>query len=307
MDTRALLLVNRHARRGKDDLLQAIQSLQELGFALREESTEHPEHLAEVIQRYRDQVDMVIVGGGDGTLNAAVQGLVGTHLPLGILPLGTANDLARTLGIPPSVPEACQIIAGGQLRSIDLGWVNGQYFLNTASMGLSVKITRNLTSEAKRTWGVLAYAATAIQVLLKARPFQAEIRWRAPNSEKEESVLVKTLQIAVGNGLYYGGGMAVAHDADVDDQRLDLYSLEVDHWWEVIFALPALRKGTQFQLPNIRTIEAQEIEVFTRKPRSINTDGEITTMTPAHFRVIPHALSVFVPKPQESPESYVKI
>jgi len=307
MDTRALLLVNRHARRGKDDLLQAIQSLQELGFALREESTEHPEHLAEVIQRYRDQVDMVIVGGGDGTLNAAVQGLVGTHLPLGILPLGTANDLARTLGIPPSVPEACQIIAGGQLRSIDLGWVNGQYFLNTASMGLSVKITRNLTSEAKRTWGVLAYAATAIQVLLKARPFQAEIRWRAPNSEKEESVQVKTLQIAVGNGLYYGGGMAVAHDADVDDQRLDLYSLEVDHWWEVIFALPALRKGTQFQLPNIRTIEAQEIEVFTRKPRSINTDGEITTMTPAHFRVIPHALSVFVPKPQESPESYVKI
>ena len=307
MDTRALLLVNRHARRGKDDLLQAIQSLQELGFALREESTEHPEHLAEVIQRYRDQVDMVIVGGGDGTLNAAVQGLVGTHLPLGILPLGTANDLARTLGIPPSVPEACQIIAGGQLRSIDLGWVNGQYFLNTASMGLSVKITRNLTSEAKRTWGVLAYAATAIQVLLKARPFQAEIRWRAPNSEKEESVQVKTLQIAVGNGLYYGGGMAVAHDADVDDQRLDLYSLEVDHWWEVIFALPALRKGTQFQLSNIRTIEAQEIEVFTRKPRSINTDGEITTMTPAHFRVIPHALSVFVPKPQESPESYVKI
>jgi diacylglycerol kinase (ATP) len=211
--------------------------------------------------------------------------------------------LARTLGIPPSVPEACQIIAGGQLRSIDLGWVNGQYFLNTASMGLSVKITRNLTSEAKRTWGVLAYAATAIQVLLKARPFQAEIRWRAPNSEKEESVQVKTLQIAVGNGLYYGGGMAVAHDADVDDQRLDLYSLEVDHWWEFIFALPALRKGTQFQLPNIRTIEAQEIEVFTRKPRSINTDGEITTMTPAHFRVIPHALSVFVPKPQESPAS----
>ncbi|MGA7953291.1 MAG: lipid kinase [Gloeobacterales cyanobacterium] len=303
MGSRALLLVNRHARRGKDDLLQAIQCLQGLGFVLREESTEHPEHLAEVIQRYRDQVDMVIVGGGDGTLNAAVQGLVNTHLPLGILPLGTANDLARTLGIPPSVPEACQIIAGGQLRSIDLGWVNGRYFLNTASMGLSVKITRNLTSEAKRTWGVLAYAATAIQVLLKARPFRAEIRWRAPNSEKEESVQVKTLQIAIGNGLYYGGGMAVAHDADVDDQRLDLYSLEVDHWWEVIFAFPALRKGTQFQLPNVRTIEAQEFEVVTRKPRSINTDGEITTKTPAHFRVIPHALSVFVPKPQESPAS----
>ena len=303
MDTRALLLVNRHARRGKEDLLQAIQCLQELDFVLREESTESTEHLAEVIQRYRDQVDMVIVGGGDGTLNAAVQGLVDTHLPLGILPLGTANDLARTLGIPPSVPEACQIIAGGQLRSIDLGLVNGRYFLNAASMGLSVKITRNLTSEAKRTWGILAYAATAIQVLLKARPFQAEIRWRAPNSEKEESVQVKTLQIAVGNGLYYGGGMAVAHDADVDDQRLDLYSLEVDHWWEVIFALPALRKGTQFQLPNVRTIEAQEIEIHTRKPRSINTDGEITTKTPAHFRVISHALSVFVPKPQESPVS----
>lgn len=303
MSARALLLVNRQARRGEDDLLQAIKCLQELDFELFEESTKHPEHLAEVIQRYRDRVDMVIVGGGDGTLNAAVQGLVDTDLPLGILPLGTANDLARTLGIPTSVPEACQIIAGGQLRSIDAGWVNGKYFLNAASMGLSVKITRNLTSEAKRTWGVLAYAATAIQVLLEARPFQAEIKWRTPNSDQEESVQVRTLQIAVGNGRYYGGGMAVAHDADVDDQRLDLYSLEVDHWWEIIFALPALRKGTQSQLSKVRTFEAQEIKVLTRRPRSINTDGEITTKTPAHFRVIPQALSVFVPKPQEAPKS----
>lgn len=289
MSHRALLLMNRHARQGKKGLSEAIEQLQTLGLELIEESTEDPQHLPDIIRRYKNRVDLVIIGGGDGTLNAAVDGLADTHLPLGILPLGTANDLARTLGIPNSLPEACEVIVKGNVQRIDLGWVNGKHFFNVASMGLSVQITQMLTKETKRRWGILAYAVTALQAISQARPFSAEIRING------KSISVKTVQIAVGNGRYYGGGMAVVHDATIDDQRLDLYSLELRHWWQIVALLPAMRQGRHVTSSNVRSLRGQEIEVHTRKPRPINTDGEITTHTPAHFRVIPQALAVLVP------------
>ncbi|NDJ16363.1 lipid kinase [Myxacorys almedinensis] len=285
----ALFLVNRHARRGKEVLDDAIAQLRSLDIELLEESTDDPKRLSEVIREYRDRVDLVIIGGGDGTLNAAIAGLVDTKLPLGILPLGTANDLARTLGIPETLAEACTIIAAGKRNTIDVGWVNEHYFFNVASLGLSVQITRKLTKRAKKQWGVFAYAATALQVLIETRRFTAEIRMG------DRSETVKTAQIAVGNGRYYGGGMAVAEDAAIDDQRLDLYSLEIEHWWQMLLLLPAMRQGSQHQSRWVQTWQGEDFFVYTRKPRAINTDGEITTYTPAHFRLIPQALTVFVP------------
>jgi YegS/Rv2252/BmrU family lipid kinase len=289
MTQRALLLVNRHARHGQQRIAAAIEQLQQLDLEILEKSIEHPRQLPELIRYHRHQVDLVIIGGGDGTLNIAVDALVETRLPLGILPLGTANDLARTLKIPNSLNEACEIIANRNVRWIDLGWVNGKHFFNVASLGLSVQITEKLTQEAKRRWGVLAYAIAAIQVLWQARPFRAEIRIN------DDAVQVKTVQIAVGNGRYYGGGMAVTHDAAIDDRRLDLYSLELRHWWQMIPLLPAMRQGRHTTLPGVRTLHGQKLRVYTRKPRPINTDGEITTYTPAEFRVIPQALAVLVP------------
>lgn len=289
MVRRALLLVNRNARKGQAQLEAAISQLNALGFELLEAPTDRSSRLAETIREYRDRVDLIIVGGGDGTLNAAVEGLIEAKLPLGILPLGTANDLARTLGIPSTLPEACQVIANGNKQQIDLGWVNGKYFFNVASLGLSVQITRGLTKTAKRRWGVFAYAATAFQVLWKSRRFKAEIVCDG-RSQK-----VKTVQIAVGNGRYYGGGMAVAEDAAIDDERLDLYSLEIDHWWQMALALPALRRGTHTQSRWVQSWQGKEIFVYVPKAKSINTDGEITTTTPAHFKVVPKALTVLVP------------
>ncbi len=289
------MLVNRQSRRGKQSLSQATEQLRQLGLELVEESTGDPERLSEVICQYRDKVDLVIVGGGDGTLNAAAAGLVEAQLPLGIIPLGTANDLARTLGIPTSISEACTIIATGQKLPIDLGWVNGKYFFNVASFGLSTRITQQLTKSAKKRWGILAYAATALQVLWQTRPFWAEIRLNG------ESVRVKTVQISVGNGRFYGGGTPIAHDATINDQLLNLYSLEIQHWWQIIPILPAMSRGRQATWPSVVAREAQEIEVFTRRPQQINTDGEITTQTPAHFRVVPQALSVMVPADPDTP------
>jgi len=286
---KALLLVNEHSRKGNNLITQATAILQSLGFELIVKSTNHADEIPTAIRQHQDQVELVIIGGGDGTLNCAIESLIDTRLPLGILPMGTANDLARTLKIPTDLAAACQVIADGKVRLIDLGWVNGQYFFNVASLGLSVQITQRLTKDAKRRWGILAYAVTALQTIWASRPFRAEIK------VNNQSFHVKTIQIAIGNGRYYGGGMTVAEDATIDDGRLDLYSLETQHWWEIIALLPSMRQGNHSVWQNVRGLHAQEFEIYTSKPRPINTDGEITAYTPAKFRVIPQALAVIAP------------
>lgn len=289
MSRRALLLVNPYARQSQHSLPQAIKMLHQLGFELIDAYPHQAYQLSDVIRQYQHQVDVVIVGGGDGTLNAAAKGLVETQLPLGILPLGTANDLAHTLGIPLTLNEACRTIASGQLQQIDLGWVNGQYFFNVASLGLSVQITQHLSRRLKRRWGILAYAIAAFKTVRRIHPFSAEIYIDGIINR------VKTVQVAVGNGRFYGGGMAVCDRAAIDDQQLHLYSLSVRHWWQLIALLPALRQGRSLANSGIHVCQCQKIDLYTHKPYAINTDGEITTSTPAQFRVIPNAISVFLP------------
>ena len=290
MKQRALFLVNRQARRGAENIELAAQKLRRSGFELVEVPTENPLQLSEVIRAHERSVDLVIVGGGDGTLNAAIGGLVDTQLPLGILPLGTANDLARTLGIPTNINLACGTIAGRQMKRIDLGWVNGHYFFNVASFGLSVAITDRLTQQSKRRWGVMAYGVAAIQALCQSRPFKVMIR----SGDRVERV--RTIQVTVGNGVYYGGGLAVADDASIADERLDLYSLEIDHFWRWINLLPAMYRGRHHLYPYVHAQQGQEFFIDCNRSLSINTDGEIKTQTPAHFKVISKAISVLVPE-----------
>ncbi len=289
MSQRALLLVNPHARQGEATRSQVIQQLQQQGFELVEESGEDPQRFPDLIRHYHQEINLVIIGGGDGSVNAAVPGLLDTNLPLGILPLGTANNLARPLKIPPSVSETCHIIAEGQVQRIDLGWVNGHYFLNIASLGLSAEINQRVTKHLKRRWGVLAYMATGLQLIWQVRPFGVEIQWN------NQSIQVKTLQITVANGRYYGSGLVIADDATIDDEQLDLHSLEIQHWWEILPLIPSAMRGKSVIGRGVRTIEAKEFNLYTKTPYPINTDGERTTKTPAQFRVLPHRLSVFMP------------
>ena len=242
-----------------------------------------------LIRELASQVDRVVIGGGDGTLNAAAPGLIGIGLPLGIIPLGTANDLARTLGIPLDPEAAAQVIAAGQVRHIDLGEVNGHPFFNVASIGFGVDLTRALTRDSKRRWGALGYIFAGLRALDRLKPFSAEI------VEGGTTRRSRTVHVAVGNGRHYGGGMTISEGASIDDGRLDLYSLEVRSLWRLLLLAPALRNGRHQAWEEIHTLSGDEIELRTRRPRSVNTDGEITTRTPAHFRVLRGALGVYVP------------
>lgn len=286
---RALFVVNPKARQGGVALPEVRDVLAEGGVTLVDASLQKGQSLSDLIRQRAHECDLAIIGGGDGTLNGAAAGLYDTALPLGVLPLGTANDFARTLNIPADPIAAAQLIAFGEPRLVDLGEVNGHPFLNVASIGFSAELARELTAEAKKRWGVFGYAVTAARLLAQSRLFTAYI-------EHDGTIeTVRTLQVSVGNGRYYGGGMAVAETATADDGTLDFYSLEVDHWWRLLRLLPSLRRGTQGRWEDVRAFRTTEVIIRTRRPRAVNTDGELTTWTPAHFRIRPAVLRVYAP------------
>lgn len=288
---RALLLINCNSRSGADQLEAAKDLLRAGGIEPVHRDCGARDDMTAQILEHRREVDLVAVGGGDGTMNAAAPGLMRTGLPLGVLPLGTANDLARTLGIAPNLDEAVRVIAAGYTRCIDLGDVNGHPFFNVASIGLSAELAQKLTRDVKRRYGRLGYAVTAFRVLSSARPFRATI------ISEEGSVRVSTLQIAVGNGRYYGGGNAVEKNAAIDDEHLDLYSLELQRAWKLALMARSFRSGEHGAWREVRAVRAKEFEIRTRRSRPVNADGEIVTHTPARFTVTPSAITVFAPRP----------
>jgi len=287
--TRALLLANRKARRGGEGLIQEQSILRAAGWSLQVEIPEDPEHIPSVIRERGRDFDLVILAGGDGTLNHAAAALVETGVPLGILPQGTANDLARTLQIPDDPAAACEIIIAGRTSPIDLGRVNGHYFFNVASTGLSVRVTRELSHEVKKRWGVFGYLGSLVQAVQVNRPFALEVVCDG------EVHIMRSIQVSIGNGRHYGGGMTVAADAEIDDQLLHLYSLEPVGICGLAALALALRTGRYAHTEKVRTLQGREFRLRTKKTMPIDVDGELITRTPAHFEVVPHALEVFVP------------
>lgn len=287
----ALLIVNQKSREGETDLGQITTLLRSHDLELIEAVSDHPHQVSALIRQHRGGVDSVILGGGDGTLNAAASALLETGLPLGILPLGTANDLARTLGIPLEVEAACEVIATGYRRPINLGTLNDRYFFNVAHIGLGVQVSRQLTSEIKSQWGVLAYFHSLLMAYKQNRPFRATIEY------DDQRTRISSIEIAVGNGRHYGGGMTIAADATITDDHLYLYSIKPIGLWSMIRLAPTLRSGPQRSEEGIELLKAREIKIRTRRVMEVYADGESMTHTPVHFRVLVNALSVYVPEP----------
>ena len=285
---KALLVVNANSRGGRDPDAY-VNALEAGGMTLIRRECLKRSRLADLIHSMRNEVDCVVLGGGDGTMSGAAIALRDTGLPLGILPLGTANDLARTLGLPTDPAGVAAVILAGNARTIDVGSVNGQPFFNVASIGLTVEITRRLTHATKKRFGRLAYPLAALKVTLGHKRFSAIIRCGATIHR------VRTMQITVGNGRFYGGGMVVHEAAAIDDHLLDVYSLEPESRWRLLLMARAFSAGEHDSLPEVRTARSPVVEVVTRLPQSISADGEIVTVTPARFSVLPDAVTVYAP------------
>ena len=294
MGRRALVIANRHSRRGRAGLDAVLERLRAGGIELDlAEPRGGRRSIGRLIRERAAGSDLVVLGGGDGTMNAAAEALLETGLPLAILPLGTGNDLARTLGVPLDPLAAAEVAAGGTTRRIDLGRVNDKHFFNVASIGLSVRVAEALTGEVKRRLGTFGYPVTVYRVLKEGRAFRAEIR---PAGD-DAPLALDAIQLAVGNGRFYGGGLVVDERAEIDDHLLHLYALRPRPLWRLAARALAFRRGQHDDPGAVEALAGRTFEVVTDRPMRVNTDGEITTRTPARFSVVPAALEVLVPAP----------
>lgn len=286
---RLLLIGNIGSRRGRRGLMEAQTALRRPGCSFETLPLSPHMDVADLVRRRRHLVDAVAVAGGDGTLNSVAQALIDTGLPLLILPTGSANDMARTLRVPSDLGRAVELVRSGTLKPVDVGFANERAFFNVANIGLGALVTKLLHPGLKRSLGPLAYPAAALRALRLARPFTARIRGAGWDVD------VRTFQISVGNGRYYGGGAPIEANAQIDDGRLDLYSLEVSHLFRLLALAPRLREGRQRLAPQVRVGACTRFEIHTRDALPVSLDGEILTQTPVNFTLLPHAVRVFVP------------
>lgn len=245
-----------------------------------------------------DGHDLVVVGGGDGTVSCAAGRVAGTNVVLGVLPLGTANDFARTLEIPNNIAEACATVAEGKVVDIDLGRANGEPFLNVASVGLSVAVTEALSPRLKRYIGPLAYSIATLRAYARHKPFRARLEF--PEGDHEPMELDNLLQVAVGNGRHYGGGNTVSPTAGIDDHLLDIYAILAGPLREHVSIARLLKDGSFIEHDKVHHLTSRHVRLVTDPPLPVNLDGEIATATPADFTVQRNAVHVVVPQSSTS-------
>ena len=250
-----------------------------------------PELVAALEAAVASGPDLLVVGGGDGTIGCAAALVAHTPTTLGVLPLGTANDFARTLGIPTAVPAAVDTLLKGTVVDVDLGRVNGRPFLNVASLGLSVAVTRHLTPGLKRRLGRLAYPVATLAAHRAHIPFSARIEL----TDGSVLELDDLMQVAVGNGRHYGGGLTVSPTASIDDHLLDVYAVERGRLRDHVSVARLLRSGDLVEHERVHHLTTRRLRLVTDEPLDINLDGEIAEVTPATFEVDRNALHVVVP------------
>lgn len=236
---------------------------------------------------------LLVVGGGDGTIGCAADLVAGTRTVLGVLPLGTANDFARTLELPGDLVGAVRTLAEGKVVDVDLGRVDGAAYLNVASLGLSVAVTQRLTPGLKRRLGPVAYPVATLLAYRRHSGFSARLEF--PDGDHAPLELHDLLQVAVGNGVHYGGGNTVSPTASVDDHLLDVYAVVRGRLVDHVSIARFLRSGDFVEHENVHHVTTRSVRVVTDEPMAVNLDGELAARTPATFRVQRNAVHVLVP------------
>ncbi|MEX2499365.1 MAG: lipid kinase [Wenzhouxiangellaceae bacterium] len=288
MTTSTLLITNPGSRLGES-------SLDELGARFRDQGKvverrpERAQDLPDLIRRHGPEVDRVVLGGGDGTVNLALDALLEVERPLGLLPLGTANDLARSLEIPQELEKAVAVILSGNLRKVDVAFANEVSFINAIGMGLGPQMTREMDSETKSNWGMLAYMIGMARAFREPRHFNATIRVDG----REETY--DCVQITVANGIHYGGGMTIVDDAKLDDGQLDVLIVRKQSRLSLLGSIDRMRSGHTRAADNMWHFRCSELSITTDPVIEVTFDGEFLGRTPLHCTVRRHALRIYAP------------
>ena len=284
------LLVNPSAGGGRTrDLLPRVEAeLDKRRIVFRVEQTTSIEGAVGEALRAADAREVPVVMSGDGLLGAVGGALAGTGTPMGIIPGGRGNDLARVLGIPSEPEGAIEVLAHGRVREIDVGEANGRRFLGIASAGFDSDANR-IANETRLIKGSLVYAVAAFRALAAWKPTRFTIQ------EGERRMRFTGYTIAAANSKAYGGGMFIAPDADLSDGQLDVVMIGEVGKLRFLANLPKVFKGTHVEQDEVQVFRARSVTLSASRPFGVYADGEHITDLPATVRVLPGALQIVAP------------
>lgn len=290
----AVLIVNAHSRRGRDLFVDAKAKLEAAGITLTAAfAVEDPDALAGTVrQAVADGASMVIVGGGDGTLSGTIDELVGTDCVFAILPLGTANSFARTLELPLDLDGAVAVIADGVRRRVDLGMIDGDYFVNGASIGLPALIGQTVPHALKRYLGRIGYLLWALRCSLRFRAFRLTV------DDGQTERRMWSTEVRILNGCYHGG-VELSDNADLESGEIVIQAvvgrsrarLAAD-WYAKFFRLRDRHAHTE-------EFRGCSFRIETTPKLKVSIDGEVLAETPVVAAIAARSIEVAVHGPRK--------
>jgi diacylglycerol kinase (ATP) len=304
------LIINPHSADAVEALRRGVGKLREAGH------TVHPRLTFEGGDAWRfawkavdGGADLVVAAGGDGTINEVVNGLYewmneraedGGGAPpmprVGLVPLGTGNDLAGGLGIRSGDPEeALAIAVAGVPFPVDVALVNGRYFLNVSTGGFGAEATDEASDDLKRMLGPVAYLITGVRKFVQLEVSEARFL-----SDGEVLHDGEFLIFAVGNARRTGGGNLVTAEAELDDRLLDVCIVEGMGHVEFVRVAPQIRAGRHVHNPHVTYRKVRALTVEAGAELTVNADGEPLTGRRFEYVLAPYRLTLMVPEPQES-------
>lgn len=231
--------------------------------------------------------DLLIIAGGDGTVSHSMHYLAASGIKVGIIPLGTTNNFARSLNIPLDIEQAVQHIRHRSARPIDMGIVNKQRFVNVASIGLSAQVAQHVTSALKKRWGRLAYAIAGVKQLFKHQPFIARLH----DKDGEMILHFETHQLIIANGRYHAG-RKIAEDAAVTSRELVIFALGGRSRLSFIWHMIDFYIGKRKKITHSSYVIGRNVTLTTNRQQQIEIDGEVTDTTPITASVQPATIKV---------------
>ncbi len=252
-------------------------------------ATSRPGHAVELARAAsRTRPSLVIAVGGDGTLRDVAEGLLGAEVPIALVPAGTGNDLARTLGIPRDPAAALEVALEGAEERLDAWTWNDTLYVNIAGIGLDAAVAEAVNHRFRRLRGVAAYVAGFLSVFPRYPPFDLTLTWEGGGWSG------RVWLAAFANGRCYGGGMQIAPGADPADGLLDMVVIEAIPRPALLRQFPKLFTGEHIRHPAVHIFRAPGVRVECAR-HTATIDGELLGESPAVIARCPHAVLVRVP------------
>ena len=232
--------------------------------------------------------DALVAIGGDGTVNAVAKCAYMHKKPMGVIPRGSGNGLARHLGLDGDLKQALEVLRNGEQTQVDVAWLNDQLFLNIAGSGFEAEIAHNFEKQG-RSRGYWGYVRTILRRFRKAKMIPCTVKVDGENQE------FKYFTLCFANGSQWGNDFKIASQASLKDGILEMAVMKKPAWYSLPFLFAYLRSSRHNELPNLRYFRGSTFEISTSSD-TWHVDGEpLTVESPLTVRVEASALSIFVP------------